>query len=270
MPCITCQVLIRTPLVVPTSVAFSTSTSETWAHELFAPRLPMLQQRTMPRKSQNALHSLLPQCLPSSSTNAIFERMNEWLQFCNWRMVNSVEYVAYNWSAIRLAIPYSMTRSTRYAGCPYKHGASHNGYTIITCTNSQGQAKENKIFTHASSNGASAKCICFRCPSGYGTCADVAVANGHLLAVGDVDAVGVGAPYRRRDEQLRHDHVPGVGDGDVHLHAVPHLQVLHDQVGAPPEVQRLQVASWKSRLMLVNTSGRREMLRSIEEVPSGR
>jgi len=44
MPCITCQVLIRTPLVVPSSVAFSTSTSETQAHELFAPRLPMLQQ----------------------------------------------------------------------------------------------------------------------------------------------------------------------------------------------------------------------------------
>jgi hypothetical protein len=29
----------------------------------------------------------------------------------------------------------------------------------------------------------------------------------------------------------------------VHLHAVPHLQVLHDQVRASSEVQRLQVAN---------------------------
>lgn len=56
--CITCQVLIRTPLVVPTSVAFSTSTSETWAHDLFAPRLPMLQQRPMPIKHQKTLSTV--------------------------------------------------------------------------------------------------------------------------------------------------------------------------------------------------------------------
>lgn len=49
----TCHVLIRTPLVVPRSVTFSTSTSETWAHELFAPRLPMLQQQTEAPEIQN-------------------------------------------------------------------------------------------------------------------------------------------------------------------------------------------------------------------------
>ena len=52
-----------------------------------------------------------------------------------------------------------------------------------------------------------------------------------------------GAPSRRSDEQLRHEHVPGVGDRDVHLHAVPHLQILHDQVRASSEVDRLQVAN---------------------------
>ena len=75
------------------------------------------------------------------------------------------------------------------------------------------------------------------------TCADGAVAYGHLLAVGYMDAVSVGAPSRRSDEQLRHEHVPGVGDRDVHLHAVPHLQILHDQVRASSEVDRLQVAN---------------------------
>ena len=58
-----------------------------------------------------------------------------------------------------------------------------------------------------------------------------------------MDAVSVGAPSRRSDEQLRHEHVPGVGDRDVHLHAVPHLQILHDQVRASSEVDRLQVAN---------------------------
>ena len=75
------------------------------------------------------------------------------------------------------------------------------------------------------------------------TCADGAVAYGHFLAVGYMDAVSVGAPSRRSDEQLRHEHVPGVGDRDVHLHAVPHLRILHDQVRASSEVDRLQVAN---------------------------
>lgn len=71
------------------------------------------------------------------------------------------------------------------------------------------------------------------------TCGYGAPAYGHLPAVGHVDAVRVGAPRRRRDGQPRHGHVPRVGDRHVHLHAVPHLQLLHHQPGAPPQVQRL-------------------------------
>ena len=75
------------------------------------------------------------------------------------------------------------------------------------------------------------------------TRANGALAYGHFPAVGHMDAVGVGAPPGCGDEQLRHDHVPRVGDRDVHLHAVSHLQLLHDQVGASPEVQCLKLGS---------------------------
>lgn len=60
----TCQVLIRTPLVVPTSVAFSTSTSETWARDLFAPRLPMLRGGGN-QCQQNVRKPFVLQCLIS-------------------------------------------------------------------------------------------------------------------------------------------------------------------------------------------------------------
>lgn len=40
---ITCQVLIRTPFVVPLNLTVSTTTPDTYSAELSAPKLPMLQ-----------------------------------------------------------------------------------------------------------------------------------------------------------------------------------------------------------------------------------
>lgn len=74
------------------------------------------------------------------------------------------------------------------------------------------------------------------------TCADDAAAYQDVSAVGYVDPVGVGAPSWRGDEQPRHEHFPGVGDHDVHLHAVSHLEVLHNQMLAALEVQRLRIS----------------------------
>ena len=69
------------------------------------------------------------------------------------------------------------------------------------------------------------------------TSLDVAVRDLHIVAPGDVDAVGVRARARSSDGQACHLYVAAVLNGHVDLLAVDDLQILHSQTRAVVERQ---------------------------------
>jgi len=69
------------------------------------------------------------------------------------------------------------------------------------------------------------------------TSLDLAVGDLHIVAAGDVDAVGVRTRARSGDGQACHLYVTAVLNGHVDLLAVDDLQILHSQTRAVVERQ---------------------------------
>ena len=68
---------------------------------------------------------------------------------------------------------------------------------------------------------------------------DDGVGDLDVRAARHVDSVRVGALVGSRDGQLGHPDAGAPGEGEMHLLAVPELEIAHAQAIARPECQRL-------------------------------